>query len=112
MLVANDSLKHPASGMKVHGTSQPLEKFDDELLSEARLAIAIEAPEDGAAERKEAFEAAWEEIHDSNKLPGLESYEDDDEIDQHQLMTEAFEVRNTTPPTLISTLSQNIPYLN
>ncbi|MCJ1335415.1 Pre-mRNA-splicing factor cef1 [Bachmanniomyces sp. S44760] len=91
MLVANDSLKHPASGMKVHGTSQPLEKFDDELLSEARLAIAIEAPEDGAAERKEAFEAAWEEIHDSNKLPGLESYEDDDEIDQHQLMTEAFE---------------------
>ena len=91
LLVANDALKYPAPGVKVQGSSKPLEAFDDEALNRARLEIALELPQEGMAKRQEEFEKAWEELHGSEKLPGLAGY-GDDEIDEHQLMVEAFDV--------------------
>ncbi|MCJ1300566.1 Pre-mRNA-splicing factor cef1 [Hypocenomyce scalaris] len=90
LLIANDALRYPVSGAKVQGSSKPLELFDDDALNKARLEIALELPQDGAAKRQEEFEKAWQELHGSTKLPGLTGY-DDDEIDEHQLMVEAFD---------------------
>lgn len=91
LLIANDALKYPIPGGKVHGTSRPLETFDDDLLEMARLEIARELPTEDAEKRKEEFESVWQDIQSHSKLPGLAGY-DDDEIDEHQLMVEAFDV--------------------
>ena len=91
LLIANDALKYPIPGAKIQGSSKPLEAFDDETLNKARLEIALELPQDGMAKRQEEFEKAWEELHGSTKLPGLAGY-GDDEIDEHQIMVEAFDV--------------------
>lgn len=98
LLIANDALKYPAPGAKVQGSSKPLEAFEDEALSKARLEIALELPQDEIAKRQEEFEKAWEELHGTTKLPGLAGY-GDDEIDEHQLMVEAFDVSQTSSPT-------------
>lgn len=90
-LIANDALKYPAPGSKVNGSSRPLEVFDDDALNTARLEIACEIPPDAAEKGAEGFEAAWLELHGSAKLPGLGGY-GEDEIDEHQLMVEAFDV--------------------
>jgi len=89
LLIANDALKYPVPGGKVQGTSRSLEVFDDDALNKARLEIALELPQEDAEKRKEDFENAWIELHGSTKLPGLAGY--DDEIDEHQLMVEAFD---------------------
>jgi len=91
LLIANDALRYPAPGTKVNGSSIPLESFDDEALNTARLEIACEMPPDAAGKGAEEFEAAWLELHGSTKLPGLGGY-GEDEIDEHQLMVEAFDV--------------------
>ena len=92
LLIANDALKYPIPGGKIHGTSLPLESFDDKLLNMARLEIARELPAEDAETRKEEFESMWQDVHNHTRLPGLAGY-DDDEIDEHQLMVEAFDVR-------------------
>ena len=91
LLIANDALKYPAPGAKVHGAARPLEVFEDELLNKARMEIALELPQDGMETRRQEFVTAWEEVHSSTKLPGLAGYEDD-EVDERQLMVEAFDV--------------------
>ena len=92
LLISNDALKYPTSKAKVQGASRPLQDFDDDALSSARLEIAMEMQLDGATKDQEDFETAWSELHESSSvLPGLASYEDN-EVDQRQVMIEAFDV--------------------
>jgi pre-mRNA-splicing factor CDC5/CEF1 len=91
LLLANDALKFPTKGAKVKGVSRPLETFDDDALANARLQIAMELPRDASEEGARMFEEAWTNLHGSSSLPGLEGY-GEDEIDEHQLMVEAFDV--------------------
>ncbi|KAL9610800.1 MAG: hypothetical protein Q9167_004500 [Letrouitia subvulpina] len=90
LLMAHDGLKYPVPGSKVHGVSRPMETFDDDLLEQARLEIAHEMAGE-ESERQQDFESAWTSSHDASAtLPGLSIYGDDD-IDEHQAMTEAFD---------------------
>ncbi|KAL8730702.1 MAG: hypothetical protein Q9166_003894 [cf. Caloplaca sp. 2 TL-2023] len=91
LLVANDARKYPAPGSNVIGSSKRLDSFDDDALDRARVEIALEMPSDGREERDEEFVKLWSKIHESpSGLPGLNSY-GDDEVDEHQVMTEAFD---------------------
>ena len=91
LLMANDALKYPAPEIEVNGSSRPLEIFDDDRLNQARLEIAREMPSSGDEDRQRAFERAWDDIHNSSTLPGLENY-GDDETEKQNLLTQAFEV--------------------
>lgn len=91
LLVANDALKYPLPGAKVQGTLKPIETFDDEALALARLQIALEVPKDLVETSSDAFQEAWNDAHSSSLLPGLSGY-GDDEIDEHQMLVEAFDV--------------------
>lgn len=97
LLQANDSFRYPAPGAKVKGIARPLDTFDDDALALARLEIAREVPADLADLGSSAFQRAWESANSSSLLPGLSGY--DDEIDEQQLLVEAFDVRNTLPLT-------------
>lgn len=94
LLVANDALKYPdpEDPITVHGSSQPLDTFDDDTLNKARLEIALEMPSSGGEERQQALQQIWAKIDSS--LPGLSAYSDDDEpppSTQNQTL-------NVTPP--------------
>ncbi|KAI9883982.1 MAG: ubiquitin-protein ligase peroxin 12 [Watsoniomyces obsoletus] len=89
-LIANDAVKYPNGGAKMRGSSKPLEEFSEEALNKARMEIVLEQPDQSAAEAGREFQHAWEEVHDSGKLPGLAGY-GEDEVDEHQLMMEAFD---------------------
>ena len=92
LLIANDAFNHPIPGSKIQGSSRPVEIFDDDILAKARLEIAMEMQTDERGKEQEGFESAWAELHDlSSALPGLSSY-GEDEVDERQLMTEAFDV--------------------
>jgi len=94
LLIANDALKYPTSKAKVQGVCRPLQNFDDEALSNARLQIAMETQSAAAEKDQEVFDSAWSELHESSSvLPGLASYEDDED-DARQVLTEAFDVRS------------------
>ncbi|MCJ1382301.1 Pre-mRNA-splicing factor cef1 [Xylographa soralifera] len=90
LLISNDALTYPIPGAKTHGSSRPLEVFDDEALRRARLEITQELPAEDAEAHRKAVEGAWEEIHNNSKLPGLPDY-DGDEIFEHQVMLETFD---------------------
>ena len=97
LLIANDARKYPAVGSNVKGPSRSLELFDDDALDRARVEIALEMPSEGREEREEDFAASWSMIHDtSSELPGLASYEND-EVDEDQARTEAFDVSDDGP---------------
>ncbi|MCJ1417793.1 Pre-mRNA-splicing factor cef1 [Xylographa parallela] len=89
-LISNDALKYPIPGAKIHGSSPPVEVFDDEALSRARLEITQELPAEDAEARRKALEDAWEQIHNHSKLPGLPDF-DSGEIFEHQVMLETFD---------------------
>lgn len=94
LLIANDALKYPTSKAKVQGVCRPLQSFDDEALSNARLQIAMETQSAAAEKDQEVFDSAWSELHEaSSVLPGLASYEEDGD-DARQVLTEAFDVRS------------------
>jgi pre-mRNA-splicing factor CDC5/CEF1 len=95
LLEANDALKYPVPGAKVRGVLTPLTTFDDDALAQARLQIAREVPEELAQKGSEIFQKAWADAKSSSLLPGLSGYED--EIDEHQMLVEAFDV--SIPPT-------------
>jgi len=98
LLIANDALKYPISKVKVQGVCRPLQNFDDEALSNARLQIAMETQSAAPEEDQEVFGSAWSKLHEaSSVLPGLASYEDDGD-DTHQILIEAFDV--CSPPRL------------
>lgn len=91
LLIANDALKF--GGARVKGTIQPIDAFNDNEVQRARLEIALEMgkEEQGRKMLQESFGKAWDQAHESAILPGLAGYAED-EIDEHQLMTEAFDV--------------------
>lgn len=96
LLIANDARKYPFQGSVVKGSSQPLESFDDDALDRARVEIALEMPSDGREDREEEFANEWDMIHkSSSSLPGFGGYDDDE--DENQVMTEAFNVRVSSP---------------
>ena len=91
LLIANDALKFPLPGTKVHGKSKKLEAFDDAALERARQEIAKVITSEALRQQQEGFELACEEADANSVLPGLSGYEDD-ESDEHQLMIDAFKV--------------------
>lgn len=95
LLVANDAFRYPPPGAKVIGAAKPLETFDDEALANAKLMIALEVPKELVEQGSTSFKAAWADAHSSSLLPGLSAY-GDDEIDEHQALTEAFDVSTVT----------------
>ncbi|PQE10276.1 hypothetical protein CJF32_00000787 [Rutstroemia sp. NJR-2017a WRK4] len=91
LLIANDALKYPTPGAKVRGASKPIDTFDDEALSQARLQLLMEVPKDLVEEGSDAFRDAWNAAHKSSLLPGLSGYDSDDEVDEQQLLIQAFD---------------------
>ena len=93
-LVTSDALKYPIPGAKVRGGSalKPIETYDDEALANARLMVALEVSSDLAEKSTMTFKTAWTNAHKSSLLPGLSAYGEEDEIDEHQMLVEAFDV--------------------
>lgn len=91
LLIANDALQYPTPGAKVRGTSKAIDVFEDDDLSQARLQLLMEVPKDLVEQGSDAFRAAWDEAHKSSLLPGLSGYDSDDEIDEHQMLLDAFD---------------------
>lgn len=93
LLVANDAVKYPLSNSKVQGSARSLDTLEDDALARARLHIAQEVSRIDEAKGDEVFDLAWRDCHSSSLLPGLVGYgDDDDEVDEHQMMVEAFDV--------------------
>lgn len=88
LLIANDALKF--GGAKVKGAPRPLEVFGDNALDRARMEVALELSVGEASKQADDFDMAWLELHNSSKMPGPDGYYED-EIDEHQLMVEAFD---------------------
>ncbi|KAJ9623284.1 Pre-mRNA-splicing factor cef1 [Taxawa tesnikishii (nom. ined.)] len=90
LLMANDALKF--GGGKVNGTHRPVESFDENAISRARMEVALEmGRETGGIVNADQFREEWERSHEQrNGLPGLAGYAED-EVDEHQLLTEAFD---------------------
>lgn len=91
LLIANDAIKYPLSNMKIKGKPKTLESFDDDDLARARLQLAMEVPRQDDGKGDDLFEKTWNELHSSSVLPCLADY-GEDEIDEQQLMKEAFDV--------------------
>jgi pre-mRNA-splicing factor CDC5/CEF1 len=91
MLIANDVQKF-GSG-QVTGTLRPVEKMTDEALRAAKMEMALELAMTTEKDKKafhSEFGTGWTNLHGSAVLPGIAGYEED-EIDEHQLMVEAFD---------------------
>ncbi|EKG19492.1 SANT domain DNA binding protein [Macrophomina phaseolina MS6] len=88
ILIANDAKRFGQA--KVIGAVKPTESFEDELLQRAKMEIALELSADETKKDTEEFARAWEQLHGPSILPGLAGY-GEDEIDEYQLMTEAFD---------------------
>lgn len=92
-LIAHDARKFPFPGAKVEGKAPKLERLDDELLENARAAIAAEASSPHQEEWQQRFDTCWSSTHE-NSLPGLSKYTDEEEEDeyrQEQRMINAFD---------------------
>ena len=103
LLIANDIKRF--GGGKVSGTVKALESLSDEVLRTARMELALELSMNSGEDTKkfhEEFGTAWTNLHGSSTLPGLDGYEDD-EIDEHQMMVEAF---NSAQDKIIETAQQ------
>ncbi|KKK22406.1 hypothetical protein ARAM_001435 [Aspergillus rambellii] len=94
LLIANDARKFPVPGSKVEGKPRKLEKLDDQLLEQARAAIAAEITSAGKLQEwADEFDSQWSSRH-SSTIPGLSNYADDGEEDvyeQEQQMIGAFD---------------------
>ncbi|EMD91653.1 hypothetical protein COCC4DRAFT_129348 [Bipolaris maydis ATCC 48331] len=90
-LIAND-VKKFGNG-RVTGTVQKIESISDKALRNAKMELALELAMTTEKDKK-AFHSdvntAWTTLHGSTILPGIAGYEED-EIDEHQLMVEAFD---------------------
>lgn len=90
-LIAHDVSKF-GSG-RVTGTVAPLQKHSDSALRAAKMELALEYALQSGADKSNfaaAFSASWTNLHGSAVLPGIAGY-DEDEIDEHQLLVEAFD---------------------
>ncbi|KAF1349071.1 pre-mRNA splicing factor cef-1 [Delphinella strobiligena] len=90
LIIANDARKFGRA--KVKGKTEPFETFEDNAMQRARLEIALEVgrEEQGRKILEDQFRQAWDKAHEQAMLPGLAGYAED-EIDEHQLLTEAFD---------------------
>ncbi|KAF2204843.1 hypothetical protein GQ43DRAFT_437538 [Delitschia confertaspora ATCC 74209] len=91
LLIVNDVSKF--GGGRVNGNSKPLDKLDDQAIQRAKDDLALEAAISSEKERqafRAQFDESWTNLRGTSKLPGLDGYEED-EIDEHQLMVEAFD---------------------
>jgi pre-mRNA-splicing factor CDC5/CEF1 len=93
LIIGNDAFKF--GGTRVSGSSRPVEIYNDEALQTARWEVALEQSSDKTRKQKGDFDTAFAEIHSAAKLPGLDGYYED-EIDEHQMMVEVFDVSITT----------------
>ena len=94
LLISRDAVIYPVSGANVNGALGPadaIEEFSEDALNRARMEIVLERPDESVAKANLDFQDAWEKVHDPKKLPGLDGY-GEDEVDEHQLMTEVFDV--------------------
>ncbi|KAI9679318.1 MAG: Pre-mRNA-splicing factor cef1 [Caeruleum heppii] len=92
LLLAHDARRYPVTGGLVKGAVKPLSRIEDEDIERARMEIVLEMPGDGAEEKRSELEQAWGDLHGPSRsvIPGLAGY-GEDEIDEHQLMVEAFD---------------------
>ncbi|KAK2765678.1 Pre-mRNA-splicing factor cef1 [Arachnomyces sp. PD_36] len=93
ILISNDARKFPIPGGNVTGRAPKLEKLGDSFLEKARAEIATEMSSEFQNQWQEAFDSSWSSFHETNKLPGLSIYADDDEgmEAQQQQMKNIFE---------------------
>ncbi|KAJ4380533.1 Pre-mRNA-splicing factor cef1 [Didymella sp. IMI 355093] len=90
-LIAHDVQKF-GSG-RVTGAIKPLQTHTDDALRAARMELALEYGAQSSTSRahfSSAFSASWTNLHGSTVLPGIAGYPED-EIDEHQLLVEAFD---------------------
>jgi pre-mRNA-splicing factor CDC5/CEF1 len=90
-LIAHDVQKF-GSG-RVTGAVQPLQPHSDDALRAARMELALEYGAQSSTSKahfSSAFSASWTNLHGSTVLPGIAGYPED-EIDEHQLLVEAFD---------------------
>ncbi|KAL5352153.1 Pre-mRNA-splicing factor cef1 [Pseudogymnoascus australis] len=90
LLIGNDAAKHPAPGLRLKGKPKQLDLFEDDVLAQARLAIAVESSRDGSAVGAEIFDKTWNELHRSALAPALVDYEDE-EPSERELLMQAFD---------------------
>jgi pre-mRNA-splicing factor CDC5/CEF1 len=88
MLIAADATKF--GGAKVKGTTKPLRHIEFEALEMARNEVAKELAQEAMKNGKEKFNRAWNELHLTGRVPGLDGYYED-EVDEHQMMVETFD---------------------
>jgi pre-mRNA-splicing factor CDC5/CEF1 len=91
ILIANDVQKF--GGGRVTGTLRPVEKMTDEALRAAKMEVALELAMTTDKDKKafhSDFNTSWTTLHGSALLPGIAGYPED-EIDEHQLLVEAFD---------------------
>jgi len=89
LLMARDALKF--GGAKVNGRARPVEDFDEEAIQNANMEVVLEMSSDQSrAQFGGAFEREWVNAHAGKMLPGLAGYAED-EIDEEQLLTDAFD---------------------
>lgn len=99
LIIANDARKF--GGAKVKGPTLAVHVFDDDEVRKVRLEIALEMgkEEQGRKILQDHFGQIWDKAHEQAMLPGLAGYAED-EIDEHQLMTEAFDnIQDSTVAT-------------
>ena len=87
VLIANDTLKFPLQGVKPTGTAGPLERFNDDLLAQARAMLEEEAAPDIANVSQDSIDKAWEQVRGTTGIPGLSSYDDAEVADPQLLAT-------------------------
>jgi pre-mRNA-splicing factor CDC5/CEF1 len=88
MLIASDALKFGET--KVKGTAKPLRHIEPEAIEMARNIVAKELAHESMKSGKENFNNAWDKLHLTGKVPGLDGYYED-EVDEHQMMVETFD---------------------
>ena len=92
LLITRDAAQYPPPGAKSKGKAMSLEVFDDDSLANARLMVLQEVPRDLAETGSATFQAAWAKAEGSSLLPGLSAYDSDEEVDEQQMMVNAFNV--------------------
>nr|POE74049.1 pre-mrna-splicing factor cef1 [Quercus suber] len=89
LLMLHDSI-NPDGGKGTQGL-RPLQAFADDALQAAQMEVISEMGQnDQRTVFGEAFNREWDTAHSNTILPGLAGYAED-EIDEHQLLTEAFD---------------------
>lgn len=95
-LIANDAKLFGGSHL-TGGKPPRILRYSEDLMQRAQMEVILEMGQDSdRAQFGSAFAAAWEEAHSSPTiLPGLAGYAED-EVDEEQLCTEAFDTIQET----------------